>query len=466
MAPAHLAIVALLLTASAAPRAWPQAKARTPLTLEAAIDFALAHHPALRVQRAGERAAEADVAAAEAGILPRVDLSGQLNRATGNVLPGSLFAMPNIPSVSGPAGTHDFDSGTFGSLFGVSAALDVAGLKRRMTLVDAALEERNRARAGTDARKLAVAFGAADAFVALVTQQEVVKATRASVERARTLATQLGTLAQSELRPAADAARAKAEQALAQTQLVRAQQVEAVRRALFAQALGAAGEAFDAIAGPLTSKTSRAEVSSGARNPLLVEAEAARAAALARSRATDLEYWPRVDVAAALWVRGSGYARANSIAAPADGLVPNTGNWAAGIVVSWPVLETFAVKARAAAAAANVEAAAARQDEIAQAVESQIDTARAALDGARAVAEQTQPALASARAAEEQARARFDAGLGAEIEVADAQRLLAQAELEDVSARLGVWSGMLLLSRALGDLTPFLTELRAAAGGR
>jgi outer membrane protein TolC len=64
--------------------------------------------------------------------------------------------------------------------------------------------------------------------------------------------------------------------------------------------------------------------------------------------------------------------------------------------------------------------------------------------------------LAAARESETQATARYRAGLGTLVEVADAQRVRTQAEIDDSLARLAVWRAMLGVSTALGDLEPFL----------
>ena len=66
--------------------------------------------------------------------------------------------------------------------------------------------------------------------------------------------------------------------------------------------------------------------------------------------------------------------------------------------------------------------------------------------------------VAAARAANEQATARYRSGLGNIDEVAEAQRLLAQAEIDDALARLGVWRALLGIATAAGDLQPFLAE--------
>jgi outer membrane protein TolC len=114
-----------------------------------------------------------------------------------------------------------------------------------------------------------------------------------------------------------------------------------------------------------------------------------------------------------------------------------------------------------------VEAASARSGVVSQAIQAQVETTRAILEGARRIADNTPLALAAANAAEQQARARYQSGLAPVLEVAEAQRLLAQAELEDAEARLGVRSAKLLLARALGDLEPFLDDIRdSGEGGR
>src|SRR5437667_9944403 len=81
----------------------------------------------------------------------------------------------------------------------------------------------------------------------------------------------------------------------------------------------------------------------------------------------------------------------------------------------------------------------------------------AVLEGSRKIAADTPVQLSAANAATQQATARYQSGLGNIIDVADAQRLLTQAEIDDALARLGVWRGMLGVAIAAGDIQPFLT---------
>jgi outer membrane protein TolC len=194
-------------------------------------------------------------------------------------------------------------------------------------------------------------------------------------------------------------------------------------------------------------------------HPQILASQAREAASRERRREAQLGYLPRLDVVAALWARGSGFT-GTAVSPSSDGLWPNAPNWGAGIVLVWPSLDLFANRERVRGAEAAAQGADARRREVELVIRTQVDTARQILEGARRVAQNTPAALEAARAAEQQASARYQAGLANITEVADAQRLLAEAELEDVTARLGVRTAMLLLARALGDLEPFLNEAR------
>jgi outer membrane protein TolC len=78
------------------------------------------------------------------------------------------------------------------------------------------------------------------------------------------------------------------------------------------------------------------------------------------------------------------------------------------------------------------------------------------------VAENTPIQLEAARATEQQANARYKAGLGTIVEVAEAQRILTQAEIDDALARLNIWRAMLAVAVAEGDLAPYLEEVKRA----
>jgi outer membrane protein TolC len=438
----------------------PAAGQERRMTLARAVAFAVEHHPSLRAQAGAEDATVAQLDLARAGYLPSLTLSAQLEDGTANVLRGALFPLPGIPAVSGPPTGRTLGDSGYGTLIGAGGSWDVSGILQRMAAVDVALADRQRASASTQVSRLAVAFSAARAFLAALTRDEEVKAASASVERARVFLTQVKALADQSLKPGADLTRAQAELALASTQSFRAQQAQAVAIIELAQSLGLSGQTVVADPGKLLQPPGRPiAAATAATNPALLESQRAAALAHARQRVTRFQYLPRLEVVGALWSRGSGLASGALGPSRGSGLVPDTPNWAAGLVLAWPPLQVIGTRAQSRVDAANARAADAGQEVVAQAVRSQIDVGRAILEGAVRVAENTPVARNAATAAEGQARARYSAGLASVIEVAEAQRLLAQAEIDDVVARLAVWSAKLVLARAVGDLSPFLSEV-------
>jgi outer membrane protein TolC len=438
----------------------------SPLSLKDAVNFALTHHPTLRADAARNEVADANLDIARDQLIPRGDIGLQENRATGNVVPGSTYSLPGIPNVSGPPTDRVFDSGVWGSTAGLSAWWDVAHLTQQMRLVDAALAERSGAQAGYAAGELAIAFDAADSFARVVEAEKQVDAGKTNVDRAKTLETTVGAMVRSGLRPGADGARAAAEVALAQTQLIRAEQARDLSQASLAEALGAAGEHIVVTPGRLGEQPPAPGVAlrASVRNPLITAADDAATAEHDRRRAAVLEYIPRIDIVAALWGRGSGLFPGGANLRFGQGVVPDTPNWASGVVITIPIFEYPEIRARVARAAANARLADANRDVVIQQVQAQIDSANAILTSAYRAADQSRISLQSSHAALTQAQARYRAGLYTIDAVAEALRLVADAEAGDAIARTDIWRARMLLARAVGDLGPLLSEISQASG--
>ncbi len=454
----------LALVATSLPSTALSQEGARALTLEQAVQTALRDHPTVAREAAIEQAADARLDLARTGYLPQLNVALQANRATANNVRGTTFPTSGLPGISGPVGQPVMDSGAYGTLASLSASWDVLGLLARVASVDAALRDRERTYAGGDVVRLQITFNVADAFLGTLARVEAVKAARATEERAAVFESAVRALTEHDLRPGADLSRSQAEKALASTQLIRAQEAQTIAEIELAQAIGETGRVTP-LAGNLLELPPASALQTGKRNPELIQADTAVAAAKARENVARYGYLPRVEVVAALWARGSGFATPDGPRPSADGLAPNVPNWGAGLVVSWPALDIFAQRARTRIASADSGEAGARRREIELQITSQLETAQAILDGARRIAANTPIALDAARAAEQQATARYRSGLAGVTEVAEAQRLLAQAELDDAVARLGVRTATLLFARALGDMEPFLSEVNGPTQG-
>lgn len=452
--------------ASSTPVSAQEGRPRT-YTLEQAVAEAIAAHPRVKAAEQDESTSAARVDEARAAQLPAFGVSAQVNRSTGNTVPGAFISQIGFVPIAGLAHGKSLDSGVWQSGASLWASWDVLALARQAAAIDLAMAGSAEANAATNARRLEVAYRAADAFIVLLEAQASVRVAEVNVERAEVLATVTKTLAEQSLRPGADAARAEAELAAARTQLARAEQAREVRRAELATAIGRvdprvevdAGNLESSVDGEIARRASRSsKEGAGAPSPShpdIVQANAAVSRAAEVENVVETQYLPRVDVVAALWMRGSGL-----FDSPGAGLAPDVPNWAAGATVTWSILDIPTIRARARAASAARGAAAARLNETVLAVAGQLSSASAVLDGALRVTAQTAPALAAARAAHEQATARYKTGLAPVVDVADAQRVLAQAELDEVVARLEVRRALLLMGRASGDVSPFLARIR------
>jgi outer membrane protein TolC len=270
----------------------------------------------------------------------------------------------------------------------------------------------------------------------------------------------LETLVTNELRPGADASRSRAELAAAQTLQIQAEQSRDVARAALAQLLGVTPDTISIQPGPLLDSPPATPVPSimASQHPLALAGAAAVTEVKAREYALNRSYFPRLYLQAAEYARGTGIQADGHTGGVASGLGPNIQNWAIGASIVFPAFDYFSVRAKKEAEVHNELAATARYKQTLQDVTGQVEKAKAVLDGARRVAQNTPIQLEAARATEQQATARYKAGLGNITEVAEAQRLLTQTEIDDSLARLGVWRALLGVAAAEGELAPFLAS--------
>jgi outer membrane protein len=374
---------------------------------------------------------------------------------------GLLQPQSVIPSISGPAqGTNSQDN-VWGTAVGTLVSWEPVDFGLRQANVDVAKAGRDRTAADVNVTKLQVASAAADAFLTVAAAQQTVVAARAGVERARVLSQVIDTLAANELRPGADASRAKAELALAQTQQIDAEQSVDVARAALAQLLGASGEDISIEPGSMLQLPPAPEIQSTqlVQHPLALAGQAAVAEVKAREKAIDRSYFPRLYLQGAAYARGTGLQPDGRTGGATSGLGPNIQNWALGATVTFPAFDWFSLRSRKEIETHNERSVSAKYDQVLQDLNGQIAKAKAVLNGARRVAQNTPIQREAARITEQQATARYRAGRGNITEVAEAQRLLTQAEIDDSLARLGVWRALLGVAAAQGDLSPFLASV-------
>jgi outer membrane protein TolC len=444
------------------------AQSPAPVTIGAAIEAATRDYPGVTEATARALAATSAVNASRAAYWPRLDALWQLNRASRNNVFGLLLPQNVVPPISGPVlGTDTFDS-AWGSAAGLLFSAEVFDFGRRSASVGAATAQATSSEAQAVLARLTAGVAVADAYLTALGAQQTVLAARANVTRLETLHDVIKAQVDAELKPGADQSRIDAELAAARNRLVTAEQVLSVAKLTIAEAMGRVDGDVALDPGSLLSVQpavpGHAETALAHHPAVIAATESARAADLKRE-VTRLSFRPRLFFNGALAARASG-ANVDGTIDGTGGLWPDVPNWAAGLTVSFPFFDYSVNRARLAVDTAEAGASRARLEGVTQRKQIELRQAEVILDAAVRMAGQIPAQLSAAQQADAQARARYEAGLTSILEVADAQRLLAQAESEEALASLAVWRARLALAAASGDLAPFITEAANPTGIR
>ena len=281
----------------------------------------------------------------------------------------------------------------------------------------------------------------------------------ASVERARVFLEVVQARVNAGLRPGVDAERARAELALAENQRILADQAASVARVFLAQWTGLP-PGVGVQEGPLMQLPlpTPPAVENLQQHPSAQEQGAAVEEIISRQRVLEKAYVPRFALQGSTFARGSGAPSATRRLGGISGLGPNIANWAAGMTVFFPAFDRPVLRVRHEVEQHRELAESARYDRVLTDLTAQLERAKVVEESAGRIARNTPFQLAAARAVEAQATARYQAGLATVVDVADAQRLLTQAEIDDSLARLNIWRGRLAVAAARGDLQPFILQ--------
>src|SRR6188508_3861745 len=158
------------------------------LTLDQALQYALAHYPTVRAALEQVTASTANVSVAKAAYLPRFDSVWQSNRATANNVFGQLLPQSVLPSISGPVLPSASGQSVWGSAVGGLFSWEPVDFGLRSAVVGEAEASVARARADEGLTRLAVQSAVGGAFLSVVNAQQTLKAVDADVQRREVIA--------------------------------------------------------------------------------------------------------------------------------------------------------------------------------------------------------------------------------------------------------------------------------------
>ena len=445
----------------------PNATLPSPLTLETAVKYALAHYPQIRAALERRAAANGGIALARTAYFPSANALWQSNRATRNNIFGLLLPQQVIPSLTGPVLPTTSNQSVWGSAAGMLVSWEPVDFGYRRASVDAARAGARVASAEVEITQIDIASATAATFISVIDAQQTIRAAQADVDRREVFSRSVHVLVQNQLRPGADASRSDAELAAARIVLIQARTNERVALVALANLLGVSPDALRLDATPLIDRAPALPEANPniAANPVASAQNARLQQADAQIHVLDRSYFPHFNLQSSVSARGSGANVDGSIGSGTDGLGLQRENWAVGLTASFPVLDLFSIRARKQIASANERAEKARYQQTVQDISAEVAQAQARLEGAIAIAQATPAELQAARDAETQARARYQAALANVVEVTDAQSLLIRAESDDAASKLNAWRALVGLAAAEGNFTQFLDAVRSISTG-
>jgi len=295
-----------------------------------------------------------------------------------------------------------------------------------------------------------------EAFFAVLASTAVVKASEDAYERSRVHRDLAKAGVAAGLRFPIEATRAEADLTRFDIGRIRARGGLETARAVFAATVGVTDPALDAR-GPVPQNApdvpalEEAIEKASARDPRLLAALTRVRAEELRTRAIGAELRPEVSLTGTISGRAGGATPSgNGQSADANGWLPNVPNWDVGIVFAWPLFDGV-VSARQNASHSLEEV---RRQEVDVIRTQQIAVIRqtyVAVTVARTALPGFQRAVEAARANYAQADARFRSGLGASVELADAEAIRTDAEIQ-------VALGQFQLARARAELGRAISE--------
>ena len=435
---------------------WQLGPARS-IRLQDAVDYAEAHQPSLKAALDRVKVAEADAQVPRASWLPRSAFVGEILEGTANNTTASTLATQDV-ALPRIGGTRTVDTGAWSpspsTLAAISIGQELFDFGR--IAVQSAASDANvtRERYRAAAERLSIALVVKESYFAVQGAKAVLRAAQDGDERTRVHRDLAEAAVRTGLFAPIERTRAEADLARFDVNRMRAEGGVASAQVVLAAAVGVPDRMLDAAEAlspiPPMPSLERAISDAAAHDPVLQEARALLAAQQAITRAIGVEMRPDILLTGTFSGRAGGAKPSAGSEARYGGWLPDVPNWDVAFILRWPLFDgTIAARQRASSARerglqSDLEAIVQQEVTAIQRVYVQAEVARASLASlARSVE--------AARSNYAQAEARFKAGLGTALELADAEYLRTDAEIQ-------LAGGQFELSRARAVLGKLMAE--------
>jgi outer membrane protein len=440
----------------------PTSPTLRPMTLPDALSFARAHQPLVRagLARVAARIEEAKIPSGQ--WLPRVGVAGQLFGGTANNTSASYLtsdAVP-IPRIGGTSAASPYAWKPYASTYlgaGIrQEAFDFGRISAQRAAADALVEVQKQE---ASVALLDVDFAVEEAYFAVFAAKGVLAASEDAYTRAKSHRDLAKAGVDSGLRSPIELTRQESELARYDIGRIRAAGGLTIAQTVLAASIGSPEEGVD-VAGeaPRTAEMpslGEAMRRAADRDPRVRQALAQIKANEERTRAIGAEMRPDVSLTGTFSSRAGGApvtspSTGQPFTLTGDGLLPYVPNWDVGLIIDWPIFDGT-IAARRDAARASEQVAREDLDVVREAQVAAIERAYTSFDVAKRALPGLEQAMTAARANYDQADARFRAGLGTAVELADAEDLRASAEINLALGKFDVASTRASFGRAIAE---------------
>jgi len=455
-----------LVVLACAPRAMaadtpaaPSPGARS-ITLPEAIAFAHAHQPAIRAALARVDTDRAAAKVPRAEWQPVFGASAQIYAATPNNTTASYLAVDDLalPRIGGSRDVST-SSATWqpyaSTLVGVSAIQEIFDFGRIAANAAAADARVQVGKHGADAERLDLDLSVEEAYFGVYAARGVLTASKEAYARTKEHRDFARAGVGSGLRSPIELTRAEADLSRYEIGVIRAQGGLDVAEVVLAASIGEPGGAFDVsgVAPTFGDLPSLAEAihTASSRDPLLQEALSRLDVQEKTTSAIGATLRPNLFATGAISGRAGGGTPSGTGDSPSGaGFLPDVPNWDVGLVLSWTLFDGVTLARRDASRAAEreqiEEVSLFRQREIAA-----VEQAYVRVNTAKSAVPALESAVAGAEANYKQADARFRAGLGNAVELADAEELRTSAQIQLALGLFEVARARAVFGRAIAE---------------
>lgn len=433
------------------------------MTLEQALAYARTHHPRLAAAQAEIAVREREARVPAARYLPRLGATVQAIVGSNNSSAAAWFSSGGAVEFPRISGTAYLQQPTEVNWYPYMNTAVGVGLEQRVfdfgrvaaeSAIADALTRVARHRADED--RLRTDLAVREAYFAVLAARSVETAADDAVVRATAHRDAARALVDARLRPRIELERAEADLSRFEVGRIRAQGGVRIAQSVFAAAVGLDDALLDANAAndslppplpPLEEAVRRGD----ARDPAVLAARAQLRAQQAQTRLLDAEQLPEIRlVATVMGAAGGAPAVHMNVGAFGLGFVPWVPDYFAGLVFQWRFFDPV-LQARRGAARQAEQVAGARIMEIRQEQTAVIQQAWIAVNVAQRALPALEHALSAAQSNYAQAEARFHAGLGTSVEIADAEALRTDAEIQLALGRFQIARTRAQFARAVAE---------------